>query len=406
MALIKCPECGKDISDTAVACPNCGYPIARMNPAQQQQGQGNINPMAVPTSKPQGNPMSVPVSKPQGNTQMSGSSSAQQNIPVPKKPKKKIKGKTIAWIIGILFVLGIIGNLMGGDDDTKETETQQEQTTDATSEQTQEQQPQEQTEQPQEEKAEFTRWKNAYGKKKINYVNMKYLYNHMKQYDKKIVLTEGTVEQVDDKLLQFHTKKDTLMFEVEADCVEDISSIKNGEDVVLVGKASAEKILSKEYITINDTYIVATGTETGKWERKIKKASKKQKKVVENTKKKQKKKKAKKAANNKNAYIRKCKTLPYKSIKRNPNRYKGKYAKVSGKVDQVIEGWFDGVTIYINDSSGNKWEISYTYSKNESKILENDRITVYGKCGGTETSTTLLGKQVVIPAVDAEYISR
>lgn len=27
MALIKCPECGKEISDVAVKCPNCGYPI-------------------------------------------------------------------------------------------------------------------------------------------------------------------------------------------------------------------------------------------------------------------------------------------------------------------------------------------------------------------------------------------
>lgn len=28
MALIRCPECGKEISDKAAACPNCGTPIA------------------------------------------------------------------------------------------------------------------------------------------------------------------------------------------------------------------------------------------------------------------------------------------------------------------------------------------------------------------------------------------
>ena len=28
MALIKCPECGKEISSQAGACPNCGCPIA------------------------------------------------------------------------------------------------------------------------------------------------------------------------------------------------------------------------------------------------------------------------------------------------------------------------------------------------------------------------------------------
>lgn len=29
MALVKCPECGKEISDRASACPNCGYPLAK-----------------------------------------------------------------------------------------------------------------------------------------------------------------------------------------------------------------------------------------------------------------------------------------------------------------------------------------------------------------------------------------
>jgi RNA polymerase subunit RPABC4/transcription elongation factor Spt4 len=31
MALIICPECGKEISDRAAACPNCGVPINRDN---------------------------------------------------------------------------------------------------------------------------------------------------------------------------------------------------------------------------------------------------------------------------------------------------------------------------------------------------------------------------------------
>ena len=32
MALIKCPECGKEVSDKAKACPNCGCPIEETNP--------------------------------------------------------------------------------------------------------------------------------------------------------------------------------------------------------------------------------------------------------------------------------------------------------------------------------------------------------------------------------------
>ena len=30
MALIKCPECGREISDKAAACPNCGCPLSEM----------------------------------------------------------------------------------------------------------------------------------------------------------------------------------------------------------------------------------------------------------------------------------------------------------------------------------------------------------------------------------------
>lgn len=33
MALIKCPECGKEVSDKAQSCINCGCPLAGINPA-------------------------------------------------------------------------------------------------------------------------------------------------------------------------------------------------------------------------------------------------------------------------------------------------------------------------------------------------------------------------------------
>mgnify|MGYP000308901138 FL=1 len=35
MALIKCPECGKEISDKAASCPNCGFPITQRNVTQE-----------------------------------------------------------------------------------------------------------------------------------------------------------------------------------------------------------------------------------------------------------------------------------------------------------------------------------------------------------------------------------
>lgn len=35
MALIKCPECGKEISDKATSCPNCGCPSTDIEDAEK-----------------------------------------------------------------------------------------------------------------------------------------------------------------------------------------------------------------------------------------------------------------------------------------------------------------------------------------------------------------------------------
>lgn len=41
MALIACPECGKEVSDKAKMCPNCGYPIN--DPMNNKELKANIN---------------------------------------------------------------------------------------------------------------------------------------------------------------------------------------------------------------------------------------------------------------------------------------------------------------------------------------------------------------------------
>ena len=37
MALIKCPECGKEVSTAAKACPHCGFPLAFRNETQTDE---------------------------------------------------------------------------------------------------------------------------------------------------------------------------------------------------------------------------------------------------------------------------------------------------------------------------------------------------------------------------------
>lgn len=45
MALIKCPECGKEISDKASACPNCGCPSSEFKEKEANAAEGLQQPV-------------------------------------------------------------------------------------------------------------------------------------------------------------------------------------------------------------------------------------------------------------------------------------------------------------------------------------------------------------------------
>lgn len=106
----------------------------------------------------------------------------------------------------------------------------------------------------------------------------------------------------------------------------------------------------------------------------------------------------------KQAYIESCESVVYTDVERNPNTYEGKSIKFSGTVIQVSEGWFNSVTLRVSDS-GNVWYVTYARKdENESRILEDDYVTVYGECNGVQSYTTILGNKVTIPAVKAKFI--
>lgn len=104
------------------------------------------------------------------------------------------------------------------------------------------------------------------------------------------------------------------------------------------------------------------------------------------------------------AFKSQCKKLDYHGIERNPDKYKGEFAKVTGKVIQVSEGWFDSVTCRVRESGDNIWYVNYTHKEGEPRILEDDTVTFYGKCDGVTTYTTILGASVTIPELDAQYV--
>lgn len=99
-----------------------------------------------------------------------------------------------------------------------------------------------------------------------------------------------------------------------------------------------------------------------------------------------------------------CEKLVYKDILRNPDSYEGKMCKVSGEVDQIVEGWFSSLTIYVEDSNGDKWGCTYVYEDGETHILEGDKVTLYGECDGTSKAKNLLGKQIILPVINVKYI--
>lgn len=109
-------------------------------------------------------------------------------------------------------------------------------------------------------------------------------------------------------------------------------------------------------------------------------------------------------------YISQCSSYKYSSIARNPDSYKGKYAALRGEVIQVME---DGLsyTLRVNITKGSYgfWSdtilVTYTAkSKDEDRILEDDIVKMYGMLGGTYTYETVLGSQLTIPILFAEYI--
>lgn len=72
MALINCPECDKQISDKAKACPNCGFPIEEMNKPNELPLQIPELPSDLSTGKP--------ITNWAGNTHFKGVYDSQENV--------------------------------------------------------------------------------------------------------------------------------------------------------------------------------------------------------------------------------------------------------------------------------------------------------------------------------------
>ena len=108
-------------------------------------------------------------------------------------------------------------------------------------------------------------------------------------------------------------------------------------------------------------------------------------------------------------FMSQCKSYTYQEIARNPDSYKGCDANIKGQVIQVIEDG-DDYTLRVNITPARYYwndTILVSYEKkdsSEARILEDDIVMMYGTLCGTYTYETVMGADVTVPLMLAEYI--
>lgn len=320
------------------------------------------------------------------------------------------KGKWIGIGIAAFLVLGIIGSMMPDDDsdtvDKQTTSNQSEQTNDIDNESDSTKQSKDkedkETNSEKETKNNTPSFKEEikkYKKGNYPYITIKDLVKYNPNMKKVQFCTVIKVDDVEDKAIQATLGKGFMKSNFNSkknykDCIEE------GDTIAIIGKVKGSKsysILGKS-LTFSDCMVIAKGKDAKKYKKKSSDQSLKKYFTI-----------TKEVANSgvditEKEYKNLCETLDYNKILRKPKSYKDTYCKLSGTVSQVIEGFLGSVTIYIEDDSGNIWGCVYSYKDDDSHVLEGDSVVVYGKCKGTDKSKTLLGKQVVMPRIDIEYL--
>ena len=101
-----------------------------------------------------------------------------------------------------------------------------------------------------------------------------------------------------------------------------------------------------------------------------------------------------------------CKLIGYEKLARNPDDHIGKMIKVSGRVVQVMEGddEYNQLRVEVNDNYDTVIYVEYDHRILESRVLEDDYLTIYGMSMGTITYESTLGGNITIPSMIGEKI--
>lgn len=103
-----------------------------------------------------------------------------------------------------------------------------------------------------------------------------------------------------------------------------------------------------------------------------------------------------------------CSALTYEQVARDPDAYRGEKATFTGEVIQVMQEG-DTYTLRVNvtpTSYGYKDTILVLYpaKAGDQRILEDDVVTLYGVMAGMYTYETVMGAELTVPLMSAQYV--
>lgn len=112
-------------------------------------------------------------------------------------------------------------------------------------------------------------------------------------------------------------------------------------------------------------------------------------------------------------FINSCQVYSYKDLARNPDDYIGSRIVLEVKIEQIMQGGFfdnnEYYRVYTNDEydfwMGDEYFMNDFRVDDNTKLLQDDIIRVYGEFAGTqEVTRAISGTKEYVPSINAYYI--
>lgn len=401
MALIRCPECGREISDKASACPGCGCPVKEFGQEEQQKAARELPPeerpemmecvkcgRKIPTTIaecPFCNYVYGARNTKSGDINYAFKQKSPSTFQKGHKSVQKKRGfcGTIFWVF---IILGVIGAFFGknssdkkGDskDSSKTVVNQRENDTYNANDKN--------GTAPKggEVKATPVAVENS---TVLYYMD---LYENYEQYENQYVTISAPLSYATDDIINVKGDINGVTGMIHIALLEPRTDLKEGDYVTVTGRIENKAL---GYLYMKDANISATGQEPAK--------------IYEQQKQEYDARVAEREAGIKQEFVNSCQRYGYEELMRYPDTYKDKPIVNTLVVEQVMPGGFLSSEGYRCYEVGTENEVVLIDDREtmEPKFVEGDTITVYGTYYGTEKMTRLLtGEKISVPCIEFRY---